>query len=508
MDLAVLQKVAQELNEVLVGGFVNKIHQPLPREIVLRIRSRENGENKLMISADPLLGRIHLTGLRIPNPPAPPRFCAFLRAHFQGSRIREVRADSGDRVVRIVATRGPEAERVCRELIVELLGRDSNIILVDGDSQEIMDCLHRIPDKETGSRVVMPGWVYLPPQKRPQAARRGNGESEVLEGLPGIRTRADGKRRLVLNATEPGDEQYATMNLAAEALYAPRLESLLVEALRREVAAPCKARIRSLERREEKIRSDAERLKRLVDRQEEGELLKANLNRVKKGMRWLEAEDWTTGGKRTIELDPALDAVANMQRIFRKAAKGKRGEKKVQERLQVTRDEKRAIEELLYFVEEARDVTELESAATSIPGQAGDTRNGGPQPKRIAPTEPSLFHVFHTDRGRPVLVGKSAAGNDFLLRHKAHKGDRWLHVKDFAGAHVILSAKGLEPPSFDETRYAAGLAAHFSKARGKGKVEVIVADVADVHRIKGAMKGQVSVKHYLTILAEGSRPKD
>src|SRR5271157_5034147 len=80
MDLAVLQKVAQELNELLPGGFVNKIYQPLPREIVLRIRFRTGGEKKLMLSADPLLGRIHLTSLKIPNPPTPPSFCACLRA--------------------------------------------------------------------------------------------------------------------------------------------------------------------------------------------------------------------------------------------------------------------------------------------------------------------------------------------------------------------------------------------------------------------------------------------
>jgi len=138
MDLNILQQVARELNELLPGGFVNKIHQPLPREIWLRIRAPRGGEQRLVLSADPQVGRLHLTGLRIPNPPSPPRFCAYLRAHFQGSRIVEVTAASDDRVVRIATIRGPKDAGQRRELILELLGRDSNIILVDGDTHRIL----------------------------------------------------------------------------------------------------------------------------------------------------------------------------------------------------------------------------------------------------------------------------------------------------------------------------------------------------------------------------------
>lgn len=101
MDLAVLKKIAEELNGELAGGFINKIHQPLPREIVLRTRGNWSGEKKLVISADPQLGRMHLTELKIPNPPAPPRFCAFLRAHLQGARIDGVSCLPDDRVISI-----------------------------------------------------------------------------------------------------------------------------------------------------------------------------------------------------------------------------------------------------------------------------------------------------------------------------------------------------------------------------------------------------------------------
>ncbi len=104
----------------------------------------------------PSIGRIHLTTLRIPNPSRPPRLCSFLRAHFQGAVITEVRAAEDDRVVTMIAERGPRHDRSERWLILELLGRDSNIILVDGSTGRIMDCLHHLPEKESGSRIVLP----------------------------------------------------------------------------------------------------------------------------------------------------------------------------------------------------------------------------------------------------------------------------------------------------------------------------------------------------------------
>jgi predicted ribosome quality control (RQC) complex YloA/Tae2 family protein len=503
MNLAVLQKVAEELNELLPGGFVNKIYQPLPREIVLRIRFRTGGEKKLMLSADPLLGRIHLTSLKIPNPPTPPRFCAYLRAHSQGARIVQVAAAPDDRIVRIITVRGPEDERVERDLILEILGRDSNILILDRKLNRIMDCLHHIPEKAIGSRVVLPGLDYLPPPARSGVPTKSLYDLDVKRLAPGITTRPDGRRRLTIEAMASLDECFSSMNEAVDAFFGPKLESYLVEGFRRKLAAPLKARIHSLDRRLNKIEADAQRLKQLADRGEEGELLKANLKRVKKGMTGIEAEDWTTGGRRIVGLDPALDAVANMDRIFKKAAKGKRGEKMVRERMHRTLEEKRALEDLLFFLGEASDVTELERLATEMPFSTPQKLKSSGKTGAGPTSESALFREVRTPAGTLILVGKSGKGNDFLLRRKSRKGDLWFHVKGFAGSHVVLPREGNEPIPIGDMEMAAGLAVHFSKARGKGKVEVIVADVGDLGRPKGALPGQVTVKTYKTLISDG-----
>jgi len=503
LDVTILQMVVQELDRQLRGGFVSKIHQPLPRETVLRIRLPHGGEKKLVLSADAKLGRIHLTDLQIPNPPVPPRFCSYLRAHFQGARILAIEAETDDRVVRIVAQRGPEEARSELELILELLGRDSNIILVDRRTHSILDCLHHLDAKETASRVVMPGSPYkLPPRRQGHSTEHGATSPEIP--TPGIAVRPGGKTFLTNAATGTDDLRFPTLNEAADAFFAPRLQQTMLDALRRALTAPVRARIRSLEKRLQKIRDDEARLQKFVDRSEEGELLKANLSQARKGMDHVVVQDWSTGQERTIVLDPSLDAVENMQRLFKKAAKGKRGLKSVSERSEETDRETKSLKDQLFLMESARDVTELEAFAghaDAEPTASGPGEVGSREERKKA--QSGYFRQYTAPSGRLVLVGKSSRGNEFLLRHKADKEDLWFHVKDWPGAHVLLRTAGRTPAPPEDLEFAAALTVTFSAARGKGKVEVMMALVKDVSKPRGGAPGQVTVKRFRTILAEG-----
>jgi predicted ribosome quality control (RQC) complex YloA/Tae2 family protein len=299
------------------------------------------------------------------------------------------------------------------------------------------------------------------------------------------------------------------MNLAAEAFYSPRLESGLLMAYKRTLASPLKKRIRSLNRRLGKIEADRKRMEDFLGLQEDGELIKANLYRIKKGMEGIELPDWNTGQNRTVKLTPSLDGVANMERIFKKAAKGKRGRDRIRTRMNETLQEKQALEDLLYFVEESRDVDELNRLAEETPisePQTKSQKTRKTKSKEKAPTP--MFREFRAPSGRPVLVGRSGRGNDFLLRRKAKRGDLWFHVKDMAGAHVLLPQKDKNPPTAEDKEFASALAAYFSRARDKGQVDVIMADVKDVGRPKGAAPGLAHVKAYSVLRAESRLPPE
>jgi hypothetical protein len=125
---------------------------------------------------------------------------------------------------------------------------------------------------------------------------------------------------------------------------------------------------------------------RLADRGEEGELL--GQSECKKGHDRIEVEDWTTGGRRIVGLDPALDAVANMDRIFKKAAKGKRGEKMVRERMHRTLEEKQALEDLLFFLGEASELRNERLATGNAFRHPTKVKSSG---KRAGPTSESAL---------------------------------------------------------------------------------------------------------------------
>jgi predicted ribosome quality control (RQC) complex YloA/Tae2 family protein len=294
------------------------------------------------------------------------------------------------------------------------------------------------------------------------------------------------------------------MNEAADAFYSVRLEAAMLESLRRALAAPVKSRIHSLQRRLGKIEADEARLNQFIERAQEGELLKANLSLVKKGMPRIVVQDWLTGQDRTIDLDPSLNPVENMQRMFKRSAKGQRGRKIVHERREETLREISALQDQLFFTESAQDLTELEalagdaSAVSAEPRRAVEQRADGEKAAASA-----MFRQHTAPSGRVVLVGKSSRGNEFLVRRKAAKEDLWFHVKDWPGAHVVLRTEGRAPAPPEDIAFAAGLAVRFSGARGKGKVGVIMALVKDLGRPKGGLPGQVTVKRFRTVFAEG-----
>jgi predicted ribosome quality control (RQC) complex YloA/Tae2 family protein len=433
--------------------------------------------------------------------------CAFLRAHFQGSRILKIEASGDDRVVKIEAERGPEGARSRKDLVLELLGRDSNIILVEQPSRRILKCLHHIPEKEAGCRVVLPGNNYQPPPKRTLATvPLGDLTVQVTPLVPGIATSPDGKKFLTALANPSKDQIFPSMNEAADAFFSSRLKSALLESMRRAVVAPLKARIRSLEKRAAKISDDMARAERFITLGEEGELLKANLRRIKKGMESVVVQDWNTGQERVVKLDPSLDPISNMERMFKKSGKGKRGMKVVGERLELTLEEKRALQDQLFFVESARDVAELEAlAADALSGASPEKSQPGSR-KDAGKKQPlGPFHEFTSPSGKTVLVGRSATGNDYLVKKRGKKGDLWFHVKDQPGAHVLLILQGKDPATVEDKEFAAGLAVNFSKGRGKGKAEVIIADVSDLGHTKGGMPGQVTVKKHKTMLSTGEQ---
>ena len=163
LDAICLAAVAHEISGAVVGGRIDKIHQPGRDEVVLAVRGNE-GNRKLFLSANPSHPRAQLTGISRENPDKPPMFCMLLRKHLTGARILNIEQPPMERVLRLVLEATDElGDRVERQLVLEAMGRHSNLILLDQEGR-IVDCLRRVDSDMSAKRQVLPGLFYrLPP---------------------------------------------------------------------------------------------------------------------------------------------------------------------------------------------------------------------------------------------------------------------------------------------------------------------------------------------------------
>ncbi|WP_422485197.1 Rqc2 family fibronectin-binding protein [Gudongella sp. DL1XJH-153] len=159
-DGIVTRSVVSELNSILLGGRIDKIYQHEKDEMLIQIYSK--GKNhRLLISASSNNPRIYLTSSPKTNPLSPPMFCMLLRKHLTGSIILDIRQRGLDRVVIFTLSGKDELGNPTeRELIVEIMGKHSNIILIDKDSRKIIDSIKRIPAEISRVRQLLPGFDY------------------------------------------------------------------------------------------------------------------------------------------------------------------------------------------------------------------------------------------------------------------------------------------------------------------------------------------------------------
>lgn len=166
LDGLVIHSIVDELSSKLTGGKIDKIYQPEDDEIILHIRN--NKENfKLVLSASASNPRIYLTSnYKKENPISAPMFCMLLRKYIQGGSIINVCQIEFERIIKITVESLDELkEKTSKDIIIEIMGRHSNIILVN-NTQTILDSIKRIPTSISRVRQILPGHTYsLPPKQ-------------------------------------------------------------------------------------------------------------------------------------------------------------------------------------------------------------------------------------------------------------------------------------------------------------------------------------------------------
>lgn len=152
--------LTKEIGDGIVGGRVDKVHQPARETVVISMRAK-GGNRKLLLCASASNPRMHFTALPQDNPKAPPMFCMLMRKHLTGAKLLEVKQLGLDRVVHFkFETTNELGDRVVLTLAVEVMGRHSNVILVDEENR-IIDAVKRVTEEMSRVRPVLPGMRYV-----------------------------------------------------------------------------------------------------------------------------------------------------------------------------------------------------------------------------------------------------------------------------------------------------------------------------------------------------------
>lgn len=252
-----------------------------------------------------------------------------------------------------------------------------------------------------------------------------------------------------------------------------------------------------------KLSKQEEELARAEDNEsyrQAGDTILANLHLVRKGQTRVSLLNPYTGEDIELDIDPALSPQQNANSYYRKHSKYKHAAVKVQERMADTRTQLAWLESLAWAIGEAGDAAAL-----------GDIReemqeNGliKAQAKRGRPGKvKEEFPTYQAPDGATVLVGKNNRQNELLTLRHAKPDHIWLHIRDFAGSHVVICDPS---PSDRDLEYAAGLAAWFSRARDNAKAEVVYCPVRNVKKIPGAKPGMVQYVNYYSLTVPPHSP--
>lgn len=165
LDGIVTRAIVHEL-QLCIGARIHKIHQPASSDLIFHLRTQA-GTKKLLLSANPTYPRIHLTEASFPNPMEAPMFCMLMRKHCENGTIESITQVGMERIIHIdIRTRDELGDLSTRRIIVELMGRHSNIILVDPATGTQLDGIHHVTPAISSFRVVMPGFAYSKPPEQ------------------------------------------------------------------------------------------------------------------------------------------------------------------------------------------------------------------------------------------------------------------------------------------------------------------------------------------------------
>lgn len=540
LDGIFLYHLKNEIASFAVDSRVDKIHQPSRDEIVISLRSRE-GSRKLLMSCNADSARIHFTEFAPENPPKPPMFCLMLRKRLTGAWITSIEQDNLERILRINFSGTDElGDKTNYALIIEIMGKYSNIIFVDRDNR-IIDSLKRVDESKSHIREILPGVTYVAPpaqdklniftddisviKEKIAVSNKGVYKAflETVKGVSPIVCReienglsleefkkmAENPVPTAVIVETPKDftfidvKQYGNIaEIKTYESFSKLLDFFYYEKVR---LMRIKARSSDLFKALTTLQERA--VRKAVNRQNEldecrdketyklfGDLISANQYRLEKGAPYYDLENYYDDNKIIrIPADVTMTPSQNSQKYYKEYRKKQIAESKLNDFISQAKAEADYFDTVIDELSRAKTDSEISEIKEEL-AAGGYIKRGQNKNKNTKSLKPMQFT---TRDGFNVLVGRNNLMNDRLTLKTAKNYDTWFHVQDTAGSHVICETSGTEITD-TAIHDCAVIAAYFSKARESSNVAVDYTLVKNVKKPNGAKPGYVIYNPYKT----------
>lgn len=522
-----LHHMVEELRTELLNGRIQKINQPFDQELVLQIRSNRKS-HRLLLSAHPVFGRIQLTESTFENPAQPSTFIMVLRKYLQGAVIESIEQIENDRIVEItVSNKNEIGDHIQATLIIEIMGKHSNILLVDKSSHKILEVIKHIGFSQNSYRTLLPGATYIAPpstealnpfmikdEKLFEILQTQELTAKNLQNLfQGLgRDTATELERQLLNdklatfrnffgqETKPclTDKSFSCVPFSSKT--AENFDSLsqLLDIYYKDKAERDRVKQQASElirRVENELQKNRQKLKKqekellatenAEEFRQKGELLTTFLHQVPNDQDQVILENYYTNQPITIALDKALTPNQNAQRYFKRYQKLKEAVKYLTDLIEETKATILYLESVETVLNQAGldEIAEIREELI----QTGFIRRR--QREKIQKRQKPEQYLA-SDGKTIIYVGRNNLQNEELTFKMARKEELWFHAKDIPGSHVVITAN-LNPTDEVKTD-AAELAAYFSKGRLSNLVQVDMIEVKKLNKPTGGKPGFVT----------------
>ena len=462
-----LHHMVEELQRELVNGRIQKINQPFEQELVLQIRSNRQS-HRLLLSAHPVFGRIQLTQTTFENPAQPSTFIMVLRKYLQGALIESIEQVENDRIVEItVSNKNEIGDHIQATLIIEIMGKHSNILLVDKSSHKILEVIKHVGFSQNSYRTLLPGSTYIAPPSTESLNPFTIKDEKLFEILQTQETTAkhlqslfQGLGRDTANELENilvSDKLSTFRNFFNQETKPCLTETSFSPApFANQVGEPFTS-LSNLLDTYYKDKAERDRVK-----QQASELIRRVENELQKNRHKL-----------------------NAQRYFKRYQKLKEAVKYLTDLIEETKATILYLESVETVLNQAglEEIAEIREELI----QTGFIRRRQREKiqKRKKPEQ-----YLASDGKTIIYVGRNNLQNEELTFKMARKEELWFHAKDIPGSHVVIS--GNLDPSDEVKTDAAELAAYFSQGRLSNLVQVDMIEVKKLNKPTGGKPGFVT----------------